>query len=82
VLGWARALQVTLEGAELQLGAGSHSAAVEAALSESDPQGASQMRADFAARHYSWDSVIDRYEHLLTSLMVTPAPTSPRSAAS
>ena len=56
-------------------------AAVEAALSESDPQGASQMRADFAARHYSWDSVIDRYEHLLASLPETERPpTSPRSA--
>ena len=55
-------------------------AAVEAALSESDPHGASQMRADFAARQYSWDSVIDRYEHLLTSLTGSElAPTSPQS---
>jgi len=68
-------LDVPVEAASVAVGA-----AVEAALSESDPHGASQMRADFAARHYSWDSVIDRYEHLLTSLTETPAPTSPRSA--
>ena len=68
-------LDVPVEVASAAVGA-----AVEAALSEGDPQGASQMRADFAARHYSWDSVIDRYEHLLNSLTATPAPTSPRSA--
>jgi len=70
-------LDVPVEVASAAVGA-----AVEAALSESDPQVATQMRADFAARHYSWDSVMDRYELLLTSLTETDPSLAPtRSTA-
>ena len=70
-------LDVPVEVASAAVGA-----AVEAALSETDTHGASQIRADFAARHYSWDSVIDRYEGLLTSLTkAKPAPFSAGGSA-